>query len=65
MAGNAEGNEAVYGRFQGAKWRHRVFAVVAMGLVAAAAYSWLRHAPSFDQVAVTVLVMVTVLSVAE
>jgi hypothetical protein len=67
MPGKADSEraEVVYGRFQGAHRRRLVFTVVGAVLVVIAAFSWLRHAPSLGQVAVTIVVALAVLGLSE
>jgi hypothetical protein len=67
MPGNAdiEGAEVVYGRFQGAHRRRLVFTVVGAVLLLVVGYSWLRHAPSLGQVAVTIVVVLVALGLSE
>jgi hypothetical protein len=67
MAGNADIKlgDVVYGRFQGAHRRHLVFTVVGAVLFVVVVYSWLRHAPSVGQVAVTIVVVLAILGLSE
>jgi hypothetical protein len=67
MAGNAdnEGRGIVYGRYQGARRRQLVLSVVGLVLLVVVGYSWLHHAPSLGQVAVTIVVVIAVVGFAD
>ncbi|HEY2717136.1 MAG TPA: hypothetical protein VGI73_13030 [Solirubrobacterales bacterium] len=67
MAGSVDndGSEITYGRYQGAHRRRLIFSVVGFVLLVVVGYSWLRDAPSFPQIAVTILVAMAVLGLSE